>query len=74
MVLHSWMIYLYTPRITNNKSELKKILKKKRHQISSEIKKGKKKRKKTNKKQKTHYTKTIENTGKPQSWLDAMNL
>ena len=28
MVLHSWMIYLYTPRITNNKSELKKILKK----------------------------------------------
>jgi len=38
------MIYLYTPRITNNKSELKKILKKKRHQISSEIKKGKKKK------------------------------
>jgi hypothetical protein len=32
---------------------------KKRHQISSEIKKVKKK--------KTHETKTIENTGKPQS-------
>ena len=74
MVLHSWMIYLYTPRITNNKSELKKILKKKEAPNKYWDKKRKKKRKKTNKKQKSHYTKTIENTGKPQSWLDAMNL
>ena len=45
MVLHSWMIYLYTPRITNNKSELKKILKK--EAPKSEIKKGEKNRKKS---------------------------
>ena len=38
------MIYLYTPRITNSKSELKKILKK--EAPKSEIKKGEKNRKK----------------------------
>ena len=38
------MIYLYTPRITNNKSELKKILKK--EAPNSEIKKGKKRERK----------------------------
>ena len=38
------MIYLYTPRITNSRSELKKILKK--EAPKSEIKKRKKKREK----------------------------
>ena len=51
MVLHSWMIYLYTPRITNNKSELKKILKKKEAPNKYWDKKRKKKEKKN--KQKT---------------------
>ena len=50
MVLHSWMIYLYTPRITNSKSELKKILKKEARK--SEKKKGEKNRKKALTKQK----------------------
>jgi len=49
------MIYLYTPRITNSKSELKKILKK--EAPKSEIKKGKKNRKKTLTKRKLLKTK-----------------